>query len=50
MASFVMVTLSGLSSLVSDFAQNLISAEEARAEKERDEKQNKIIQEVQDDD
>lgn len=48
MAAFVMVTLSGLSSLLADFAQNLISAEEERAEKERDKKQDQMIDKLDD--
>lgn len=48
MAAFVMVTLSGLSSLISDFAQNLISAEAERTEKERDKKQDEMIDKLDD--
>lgn len=43
LAGYVMITIATISQALSDFAQNLISAEQERQEKERDEEQSELI-------
>lgn len=42
-ASFVMIMVSGFLNQITEFGNNLISAENERKEKERDEEQNRLI-------
>lgn len=47
-AAFVMISAASITQALADFAANLISAEQERTEKERDRKQNEMIDKLDD--